>query len=930
MKKGITGKLTSMICVVMLLFSTCFGGAANAADILFDLNSMGITSDFNLADRMDSYVTRGEFAQIVVNMMAQREVAETLKSEVIFSDAAVNDYNGAINLLYKQGYVSGVGNGLYEPDRNTRYAEACKILISVLGYAPTVASGSDLSAYVYSAGAIGITKGISASGEYLTVREMLAMIDNALDIDKMVPKYYNDNIAPSYEIDEGNTFRSGIYTATPSGLVKLRGIVTADVTTYLYNQRNAMKDSQIEVDGMLFNYSGTAPTGLVGMEVEMYATTLDDGSYDKITSITTTKNNNVTTISGEDINKFTTSQITYDVNESGKNAQKVQLGSVTKYIYNNNIDKTFNPKGLTFDSSMVVRAVDNNNDDIAEVVFVFVYEDRIAQSVNAERSVVTLKSALNGAVNLDLDTERTNKHVEYFDAKGNKTDFSTIEAEDILSFAVSKDGYSVRVVISKNRLSGLVEAKDGEYITIDGIEYKCLKDSSSVRTGVNLEVWVNYRGEIVDFKEKTYYEEGGANFAYIYTCGKSGGTLGSSQIKLLIPNSLSSETTEVLDTETGEITRTGKLAASNADTLVYYLAKKVRVNGVSCSGSDISTLNLINHKAVRYTLDSENKVDSIEFLDSLKQYDKDNITGEYVLNPDGSYRIKSETVSKKLTYNSSEKVFAKANCAPFGIDDYSVAVCVPTANNVVAVVDDDALLNFKFTLEDKYSAVVSAYETDDETHVAKFVVFEFSSSSMNIGNMPDPLGNKKRVGVVKAAGNSIDEDGDEVMSFTMLTIGTGSSVSEQTFPVSAFIGNTASFAAIGKGDLVIYSLDDFNRINNIKIVKDFSGISSDVTFAPGTDYETYCYNVMDIDFDEIDNDNARWVDVLKIHSLSNPTVMVNTFKLPHLSSIAPIVFIVDAKGNAEVGTTKDICYGDRVCVYNPQSFGNVAAVVIYR
>ena len=164
----------------------------------------------------------------------------------------------------------------------------------------------------------------------------------------------------------------------------------------------------------------------------------------------------------------------------------------------------------------------------------------------------------------------------------------------------------------------------------------------------------------------------------------------------------------------------------------------------------------------------------------------------------------------------------------------------------------------------------------------------------------------------------------------MLTIGNGSGVTEQKLNVSSLISSNSSFASIGKGDLALYSLDDFGRINNIRLVKDFSDRNTDRIANQDTNYETYCYTVKSIDFDEIDNNNVRWVDKLVVYSLQDPNGSVGTFNMPHLASLSPIVFIVDAKGEATLGTAKDICYGDRVCVYNPRDFSNVAAVVIYR
>lgn len=929
--KSMLKRFAMLSLVLTMVVTTCLGGVVSANSVLFDLKSLGVTEGFDFEQNLDANVTRGEFAQLVVNLMCQSEAASAIASEAIFADSLTNPYNGAINLLYKQGVVAGAGNGMYLPNNFVGYGEACKILVKILGYTPAVSDQSDLNSYALEAGKIGVTKGVTASGN-LTAKQVLTMLYNCLDIDRMVPVYYGANLPVNYEIDEGNTFRSSIAEAKPSGgLVKLRGIVTADVTTYLDTQKAGMRDNQIEVDGKIFTYSGVAPTGLVGMEVDMFATTFEDGEYDKITAITVTDKNTVTNVIGEDIKTFTRTSLKYTTDESGKKSEELTLNSATKYIYNNNIDRSFSPSSVNCDTKTHIRAIDNDGDEIVDVVFVFVYEDRIVDSVSAERTLVTLDSALNGAVNIELDPDDTDKRVEYFNADGTASSFSAIEPDDCISFAVSKDGYSVRIVISKEKVNGRVESKDGDYITVNGVEYRSVVSTSSYGVGDNVTLWLNYRNEVAKIDERSYYEDGEVNLAYVYQTGRKGsGNLGTAQVKLLIPSSLSSDMTEVVDTDTGEITTTGKVTANNEDVLVYELAKKVRVDGVSRQSSDSATLNMINHRPIRYKLDSDGKINSIDFLDSLKDYVVDSITGEYATDSEGNYQVKTETVSKYLKYNSANKIFGAANCKPFGIDDTSVAVCVPTSGNSVASIDDESLTNYKYTVENSYKATVSAYEVDDDTHIAKFVIFEFAASAMDIYSMPTPKAEKKNVGMVKASGWALDENGDEVMSFTMLTQGNESAVKEQTLTVSPLISVPSSFNEIGKGDLVLYSLDDFGRINNIKLVKDFGDRANDRTLQESTNYETHCYKVQSIDFDEIDNANVRWMDKLVLCSASNPDVAVKTFNVPHVASILPIVFVLDSKGESKLGAVKDICYGDRVCVYRPSDFSNVAAIVIYR
>lgn len=65
------------------------------------------------------------------------------------------------------------------------------MFVNALGY-NNIISSSDLASYTFMAGTIGVTDGVDSSQEYLTFQNVLIMLNNALDIGKMVPMYYNN------------------------------------------------------------------------------------------------------------------------------------------------------------------------------------------------------------------------------------------------------------------------------------------------------------------------------------------------------------------------------------------------------------------------------------------------------------------------------------------------------------------------------------------------------------------------------------------------------------------------------------------------------------------------------------------------------------------------------------------------------------------
>ena len=90
--------------------------------------------------------------------------AMSLSMDKYFTEVSNSPYAGAINLLYKQGIVSGTGDGTFAPDRNVRYTEACKMLVTALGY-NVIVSDNSLDAYTYTAGDIGVTDNVNSGNE---------------------------------------------------------------------------------------------------------------------------------------------------------------------------------------------------------------------------------------------------------------------------------------------------------------------------------------------------------------------------------------------------------------------------------------------------------------------------------------------------------------------------------------------------------------------------------------------------------------------------------------------------------------------------------------------------------------------------------------------------------------------------------------------
>ncbi len=892
--------LSAVLCVVMLMTMSLTSVAAADNDIMFDLKSLGIVGGFGFEDHLDSNITRGEFAQLVVNMMNHKEIAITMETASYFTDVADSPYKGAINLLYKEEIVSGTGNCTFEPNRNVRYTEACKMLVKALGY-HVIVSDTSLDSYTFLAGTIGVTDSVDSSKEYITVKDMLIMVDNCLDIGRMIPMYYNDNIAPSYIIDEDDTFRNGFERPTPDGTIKMEGIVTADASSYLYTERSSLKENQLEISGQVFDFNGVAPLGFVGKHVYFYVLVNDDGGYGDVVSITATNKNTVVSLNGEDMVTYSNMGMKYYISET--KTTEIDTNLSTKWIYNG-VPGSYCLDAVDFNGNVQLTAIDNNEDEIFDVVSVYEYADAIVDRVDTESKTVVYKSGYlyKNEKNMCLDEEEENIEVGYFDAEGKATNFDSIQPGDVLSIARSKNGKFLRVVISKNNGTALAEGKDGDYVTLGTTEYKVLGvDAASIKLGRNYEYKVNFANRLV------YVDEVVVESDYAYTYRLSGATgLNTPKMQLIIPAKVSTKTIQgEYDEENNSATSSTNLYIQNANFLVYNLANKVTLEywAVDENGNEY----LAKEKV------SANAENLEKMMDQPVTFAVDENNSIIKLS-----QITPSSVGGRMTYNSSEKIFGKTSVVePFGLSDNTYAVCVPTNN-----ASEDDILNYIQELLNNVVTPVDAYDVDEDTHMANMLVIKTEMISGTAGSLES---SRNFFGMVTRASKVYDKETDtESIKITMLTKGNEKSFSEQTFVVSPLIANYNEFAKISKGDLIKYALDGFDRMNAYDILQSFESYFDGSNGYVNDDF-TVCGTVTDIEYDEISNAKLRWADVVTLTNIDG----TYTYELYHNSSMATQVFILNsADRSSELGSVSDIRYGDRILVY--AYGGDSYAIVLYR
>jgi len=119
---------------VVVPYADIFGTPYESAFI--KLNLMGIFTGYpDKTFKPDKSVTRSEFLAVTIRALNFDKYVSGFKGAVKYPDTAVDHWaTGYINMGTAFGIVKGYPDGTFRPDANVSYAEACTMLVRMLGY----------------------------------------------------------------------------------------------------------------------------------------------------------------------------------------------------------------------------------------------------------------------------------------------------------------------------------------------------------------------------------------------------------------------------------------------------------------------------------------------------------------------------------------------------------------------------------------------------------------------------------------------------------------------------------------------------------------------------------------------------------------------------------------------------------------------------
>lgn len=892
-------RLTAIIIAAAMLFAAAAMPAYAALtmdDIVFELKTLKVMEgDDDGEFHLEKPVTRAEFAAIASRMMSMEDAAASYKNEKMYDDVGTDHWaNGYIVMLSHLGIISGIGDNKFGPDEYLSYENICKILVCCLGYSiQGENNGGYPGGYTLTAGTIGLLKGVNIS--YPFTREATArMVYNALYVKIMTTEMRGGKV--DYVISN-TTFRDKFTTVADGSVEKREGIVTATVDAYMNNALSDMNSGQIEIDNSIYYINDPAAARYIGQRVVYYVNTEESN---KIISLRPSEYNEVITIPVKDIKEADASSITYYTEGNTSKTKKLIPG--VRVLKNNRPVPSWNPEeflNLEQGELTLINNTSDSDNDI-DIILYKSYVSVIVEDVNAERGMIYFSDStlLGGKKYIDVDTERnSNKRIVLYKSDGTPASAEDVLKDNVISICQSDDKNFTEGIICDAFVDGKLTACDDDTVTINGKVYPTERDEVKDNAVFDRDIraYMNYMGEVVYIKTITT----STNYGYAASIFMDDSATYAG-VKMIIPNKLSEKKEEEENEDGGDATIISKIIASNEELRNMYLAANVYVSGINGSTeqrklSSKTAAEYILNKAVRYTLNSKDEIDSVVIL-------------------------KPERGGDKKVYNSYERTFAKGNGdntdkGGFGVDFETRTICVPDSEKPSS---RDYLANVEMSNGKTYNVI--SYEMNEDRHVVDLIVVTAPMKDGTVGE----LTSTSEVGFVTDVVTVMDEDSnEETLKITMLN----DEGKEKVYDITEAYREYEKYEVPRRGSLVAYLLNNEGKIENLKIVKSYDVMPQFGLDSASSSYTIFVGYALDADYNYVSNQYNRWVTRINVSPAldEESSLYYEVYK-----NNPPPVFIFNrADKSAEFADMRAVAVGsDVISVFSTN--GKVRAVVVIR
>ncbi len=876
-------KIISVIISAAIAFSAAAIPVSASADYekeLDILKQLGITdSDYGEAD---GDVTRGEFAALLAGIMGY----EGGKVSGSYKDVEQEHYLAdKINYATERGVFKGYADGSFRMEEKITWEQAAVSAVTALGYEKYAeANGGFPTGYVNTAASMKLIKGLGNSST-ISYGQAAEIIYNMLDTEIM-----------SVDIESVSTGKltfSGSGKTPLSewlGLEKTDGLVTSVDKSYLTS--NGATPGELVIGGKALNVNGNYDD-LLGFWCEAYYGSEKSKNSNDIAAIAVIPSkNNTTIIDCDDISGYNGDSLEYD--EDGR-VKSIKITASDEVSKNGTAVKSGDRKSAFENASGTVTVNKLSSGDISVAVMIDAYETFYVSGINAVDRIIYDK--IDRTRNLKLDTDETD--VVISDGEGKAAEFSDIQMNNVLTVYENGDGTRVKVIISKEKISGTYEGKSRENgrieYSVDGTQYTLANDyaDSDISDPVlntEIQLYLDSFGKIAYAESKL-----GSDFTYGFLCKA------------------------VQDEDyADDVIFNLKIYTASGQFVRLNTAKKVKIDGqrikyapefiayLERGNDDVNTYQLI-----RYKTNAAGEVSEIDT--TYKGANESENSLRYIYKGYSATGVEKEKLTFKLDNDFSHRVLFDSSTTLMTVEK--------------TFVGNEKVFKLGKGFTNGYSYAMNAYCADENAITADLLLFYSDTAEDR---------DKSVYGVVKDINNTIDADDQPIIQIVLSTDEgletTYVTTTEYKLDNVIAAGSTdGTVYKLKPGDFVMLDINVLKEVVNAEILysnAESKWVSKDnwygdihnanVTYGLAYQKSGNALRLLKDGVTPVDDQN-KIIDSLYSYSLNRATVYVCDSKTGRISE-SSMAEICDYK-NGGSGASKVILYADGGWVYT---------VVIYR
>lgn len=495
--------LLTVLVIILNCFNMCVTASESVPDISAEdglLFNMGVTESLYNGQ---TTLSRGEFAFWLTRLAGIDESAMIDKE--CFEDVPLsNKYAGAVATVSELGIMNGINNREFGVKQNISTTDATVALVRLLGYeVAAISDGGYPGGYLKRASRIGLDKGISdvSGSEYC---EILLMCFNALNI--------------SYLDMYGDVVKSTLLEDV-HGIYESEGIVTANIYTGLEDCDENAPVGKIQIAGDNYLTDDISLADKIGEYVRFWYTDSTNSKDNRLVFACSEKNkNNIFVIKAEDIVDAKSNVVEY-INEKDK-PDTIKLQPGFSFIVNNRAVISRKTEDVVIDDGELI-LIDNDYDKVYEVVKARKPETMVFQGVDETEDIIYCREGNIKTDPFDEEYFASYYVVDSTNGSISKITVDEIPADSVLTIYRSADGKYLELYACENVISGVLEEKGDETITIDGVEYKLpLKtEADKLNLGAEVIFSADMFGRPVYLEDEEYFKE--PVYAYFFDYAKA-------------------------------------------------------------------------------------------------------------------------------------------------------------------------------------------------------------------------------------------------------------------------------------------------------------------------------------------------------------------------------------------------------------------------